>query len=30
VGYRDAEIDTLVADGVAYEPDDAYGDRFVT
>jgi crotonobetainyl-CoA:carnitine CoA-transferase CaiB-like acyl-CoA transferase len=30
VGYRDADIDTLIADGVAYEPDDAYGERFVT
>ena len=30
VGYRDGDIDSLVADGVAYEPDDAYGDRFVT
>jgi crotonobetainyl-CoA:carnitine CoA-transferase CaiB-like acyl-CoA transferase len=30
VGYRDADIDTLVAEGVAYEPDDAYAERFVT
>jgi crotonobetainyl-CoA:carnitine CoA-transferase CaiB-like acyl-CoA transferase len=29
-GYRDADIDTLIADGVAYEPDAAYGERFVT
>jgi crotonobetainyl-CoA:carnitine CoA-transferase CaiB-like acyl-CoA transferase len=28
--YRDADIDTLIADGVAYEPDAAYSDRFVT
>jgi crotonobetainyl-CoA:carnitine CoA-transferase CaiB-like acyl-CoA transferase len=30
VGYRDGDVDTLIADGVAYEPDDSYGDRFVT
>jgi formyl-CoA transferase len=30
VGYRDADIDTLIAEGAAYEPDDAYGERFVT
>jgi crotonobetainyl-CoA:carnitine CoA-transferase CaiB-like acyl-CoA transferase len=29
-GYRDADIDTLIAQGVAYEPDDAYRERFVT
>ena len=29
-GYRDADIDTLIAEGVAYEPDDAYWERFVT
>jgi crotonobetainyl-CoA:carnitine CoA-transferase CaiB-like acyl-CoA transferase len=30
VGYRDADIDTFIAEGVAYEPDEAYGDRVVT
>ena len=30
VGYRDGDIDALIADGVAYEPDDTYGERFVT
>jgi crotonobetainyl-CoA:carnitine CoA-transferase CaiB-like acyl-CoA transferase len=30
VGYRDGDIDTLIADGVAYEPDDGYSERFVT
>jgi len=30
VGYRDGDIDTLISDGVAYEPDEAYGERFVT
>lgn len=30
VGYRDGDIDTLIADGVVYEPDDSYGERFVT
>jgi formyl-CoA transferase len=30
VGYRDGDIDTLIADGAAYEPDEAYGERFVT
>jgi crotonobetainyl-CoA:carnitine CoA-transferase CaiB-like acyl-CoA transferase len=30
VGYRDGDIDTLIADGVAYEPDDTYGERFIT
>ena len=29
-GYRDDDIDTLIADGVAYEPDDGYRERFVT
>ncbi|MGH9018504.1 MAG: CoA transferase, partial [Acidimicrobiales bacterium] len=29
-GYRDGDIDTLVADGAAYEPDDAYSERFAT
>jgi hypothetical protein len=29
-GYRDADIDTLIAQGVVYEPDDAYRERFVT
>jgi crotonobetainyl-CoA:carnitine CoA-transferase CaiB-like acyl-CoA transferase len=29
-GYRDDDIDTLIAEGVAYEPDDAYSERFVT
>jgi crotonobetainyl-CoA:carnitine CoA-transferase CaiB-like acyl-CoA transferase len=29
LGYRDGDIDTLIADGVAYEPDDAYAERFV-
>ncbi|HXQ76254.1 MAG TPA: CoA transferase [Acidimicrobiales bacterium] len=29
-GYRDADIDTLIAEGVAYEPDGAYTERFVT
>ena len=30
VGYRDADIDTLISEGVAYEPDDTYDERFVT
>ncbi|HXQ58995.1 MAG TPA: CoA transferase [Acidimicrobiales bacterium] len=30
VGYRDGDVDTLIADGVAYEPDDSYAGRFVT
>ena len=30
VGYRDGDVDTLIADGVAYEPDDGYAERFVT
>ncbi|HVC71102.1 MAG TPA: CoA transferase [Acidimicrobiales bacterium] len=30
VGYRDDDVDSLVADSVAYEPDDTYADRFVT
>jgi len=30
VGYRDGDIDGLIADAVAYEPDDTYAERFVT
>ena len=30
VGYRDGDIDTLISEGAAYEPDDAYRQRFVT
>jgi crotonobetainyl-CoA:carnitine CoA-transferase CaiB-like acyl-CoA transferase len=30
VGYRDDDVDTLISEGVAYEPDDAYRERFVT
>jgi crotonobetainyl-CoA:carnitine CoA-transferase CaiB-like acyl-CoA transferase len=30
VGYRDGDIDTLISEGVAYEPDEAYAERFVT
>jgi crotonobetainyl-CoA:carnitine CoA-transferase CaiB-like acyl-CoA transferase len=29
-GYRDGDVDALIADGVAYEPDDSYRERFVT
>ncbi len=29
VGF-DGDIDALIADGVAYEPDDSYNERFVT
>jgi crotonobetainyl-CoA:carnitine CoA-transferase CaiB-like acyl-CoA transferase len=29
-GYRDGDIDTLISEGVAYEPDDGYAERFVT
>ncbi len=28
LGHKDPEIDGLVADGVCYEPDDHYSDRF--
>ncbi len=28
LGHRDAEIDGLIADGVCYEPDDHYAERF--
>ena len=28
LGHRDPEIDALIADGVCYEPDDHYSDRF--
>ena len=27
-GYRDADVDTLIAGRVVYEPDDAYRERF--
>jgi crotonobetainyl-CoA:carnitine CoA-transferase CaiB-like acyl-CoA transferase len=27
-GYRDGDIDALIASGVVYEPDDHYGERF--
>ncbi len=30
VGYRDGDIDTLISEGVAYEPDEGYAERFVT
>ena len=30
VGYRDGDIDVLISEGVAYEPDDSYRERFVT
>jgi crotonobetainyl-CoA:carnitine CoA-transferase CaiB-like acyl-CoA transferase len=29
LGHRDPEIDGLIADGVCYEPDDHYGERFL-
>ncbi|HEV7527093.1 MAG TPA: CoA transferase [Acidimicrobiia bacterium] len=29
LGHRDPEIDALIADGVCYEPDDHYAERFV-
>ncbi len=29
-GYRDGDIDTLIAEGVAYEPDASYTERFVS
>ena len=28
LGHRDPEIDALIADGVCYEPDDHYAERF--
>jgi crotonobetainyl-CoA:carnitine CoA-transferase CaiB-like acyl-CoA transferase len=30
VGYRDGDIDLLISEGAAYEPDASYTDRFVT
>jgi crotonobetainyl-CoA:carnitine CoA-transferase CaiB-like acyl-CoA transferase len=29
-GYRDPDIDALISQGAAYEPDDTYAERFVT
>jgi crotonobetainyl-CoA:carnitine CoA-transferase CaiB-like acyl-CoA transferase len=30
VGYRDGDIDALISEGVAYEPNDSYRERFAT